>query len=345
MNPDIAIAVSGGIDSLVAAQLLKEQGHEVIGIHFLTGYETPLSAQNPVEKIGEQIGIRVETVDCGAAFQSKVVDYFTQTYLSGQTPNPCLVCNPSIKFGTLLSFARELGASSLATGHYARIRKDRAGHFHLLRGLDQKKDQSYFLSFLSQKQLAAACFPLGEMSKPEVIQLAARKNLIPVEKGESQDVCFIRGRTYGEFLAEHQGVVPKPGAIEDVSGNVIGQHKGLHLFTIGQRRGINCPASEPYYVVQTDMKKNRLVVGFKKELFSSECQVTGINWIHEPPASPVRVLARLRYRHQAAPAILSPTDPRTAIVRFETPQTAITPGQGAVFYQKDEVLGGGWIEK
>lgn len=343
MNPDIAIAVSGGIDSLVTAHLLKARGHRVIGIHFLTGYETSPSAQARIEQIGDQLGIRVETADCSTAFQSGVVDYFTRTYLSGETPNPCLVCNPSIKFGTVLRFARELGASGLATGHYARIRKDRNGRYHLLKGTDPKKDQSYFLAFLSQEQLAAACFPLGKMTKSEVIRLADQKKLIPVEKTESQDICFIRGKTYGEFLADHQGVVPQPGPIEDVNGNVIGRHRGLHLFTIGQRRGISCPASEPYYVVRTDMKQNRLVVGFKKELFSSECQVTGINWIHEPPASPIRVLARLRYRHQAAPVMLSPADSHTATIRFDTPQTAITPGQGAVFYQEDEVLGGGWI--
>ncbi|MDM8522594.1 tRNA 2-thiouridine(34) synthase MnmA [Desulfococcaceae bacterium HSG8] len=341
MNCTTAIALSGGIDSLVSAYLLKEQGRKVIGVHFITGYES--DSAHLIENIGHALGISVELIDCSAEFQSEVVDYFIRTYLNGQTPNPCLVCNPSVKFGTVLSAAREQGASCLATGHYARIIKDTSGRFHLHRGTDLKKDQSYFLAFLSQDQLAQACFPIGNMTKDQVRKLAGEKKLYPAIKEESQDVCFIKGTTYGEFLTLH-GAEPKPGSVVDVRGNVLGKHNGLHLFTVGQRRGINCPASEPYYVVRIDSAKNRLVVGFKKDMLSSECRVTGINWICKEPEFPVHnVLTRLRYRHSGALSTVYPAGRHTVVVRFEAPQTAITPGQGAVFYREDEVLGGGII--
>jgi tRNA-specific 2-thiouridylase len=359
-----AISISGGIDSLVAAYLLKEQGHDVIGIHFTTGYEiqssdekntsfsnsdasvlSPITtrASRKISHIEDQLGIEVRLIDCSIKFKNKVVDYFTRTYQTGQTPNPCMVCNPSIKFGTVLAFARKLGASSLATGHYSVITRDSKDRFHLFKGVDPIKDQSYFLALMTQQQLAGACFPLGGMIKSEVIKLAAQKNLEPIIKTESQDICFIRGKTYGEFLSRQQGFEPKPGLIEDVNGNILGEHKGLHLFTIGQRRGINCPASEPYYVVSMDTDQNLLMVGFKKNLLSAECRVININWINQKPNSPIKVHTRIRYRHNAAASKLFPVNQDTAIVRFEKPQSAITPGQCAVFYKDDEVLGGGWI--
>ena len=365
MKQIIAIAVSGGIDSLVAAYFLKKEGYHVIGIHFLTGYETEPIYQNKSEfspktdikpfspnkklaadkiaRIENQIGIKVEIKDCSSEFKKEVVDYFTRTYLAGKTPNPCLVCNPSIKFGTLLDFARKLGATRLATGHYARIKKDNKGKFHLFRGIDSRKDQSYFLSFLTQEQLASSCFPLGNLIKLEVKKIAQEIGLKPVVKKESQDICFIKGNTYGEFLLLQPGFKAEPGLIQDVKGNIIGKHKGLHLYTIGQRRGINCPASEPYYVVRFDIEKNRLVVGFKKDLPVSECKIEKINWINQKPNSPIQVKTRVRYRSKAVPSILFPGKKHNAVVRFKDPQLAITPGQGAVFYLNDEVLGGGWL--
>ncbi len=336
-----AIAISGGIDSLMAAYLLKKQGHKVIGIHFTTGYET--EPVNIISHIADKLKINIKVLDCRKEFKQKIVDYFIQSYLTGQTPNPCMVCNPLIKFGVVFEFARRLGASCLATGHYAGITKDKDGLFHLLKGVDQKKDQSYFLAFMSQKQLAHACFPLGLMTKTEVVKLAREHELDHFIKQESQDICFIKGKSYGEFIALQKGLIPKPGLIEDIDGNIIGKHKGLHLFTIGQRRGINLPASEPYYVVKIDGKQNRIVVGFKDSLMTSECKVTVINWIDKEPTSPVKVYTRLRYRHKPVLSTLFPDDGNKAIVRFETPQSAITPGQGAVFYNGNEVLGGGWI--
>lgn len=342
MSDITAIAFSGGIDSLTAAYLLKEQGHRLFGIYFVTGYE--FRDPHEIKALGDQIGIRIEPLDCRRIFQSQVVDYFIQTYKAGQTPNPCLVCNPCIKFGAVFDAARKMGASRLATGHYARVSQGRNGRFRLLRGTDQQKDQSYFLALLSQEQLSAAVFPLGDMTKSEVRMLAAEKGLCPVAKKESQDVCFIREGNYADFLACH-GLVSTPGTIEDTEGRRLGMHQGLHLFTVGQRRGINCPASEPYYVVSMDVAQNRLRVGFKKDLLSFGCRVTGINWIGREPEEPISVFARLRYRHKAAASELFPIDRRTAAVRFEEPQAAVTPGQGAVFYDGDEVLGGGWIEK
>ena len=347
MKPSTAIAVSGGIDSLTAAYLLKKDGHHVIGIHFLTGfeYQTPpkTRAEEIISYLDCQLGIEVKIIDCSSEFKTAVVDYFIQTYQTGQTPNPCMVCNPSIKFGSILAFARELGAASLATGHYARIKKDEKGRFHLFKGVDPKKDQSYFLAGLNQQQLARASFPLGNMTKSEVKILAGEKGLAAITKEESQDICFIKEGNYGDFIARQQGFESKPGLIEDVTGNIIGKHAGLHLFTIGQRRGINCPASEPYYVVALDAGHNRLKVGFKKDLLSLECNVVDINWINQKPDAPVKLLTRVRYRHRETAATLFPTSGKTALVKFEKPESAITPGQSAVFYQGEEVLGGGRI--
>ncbi len=351
MKPRTAVAISGGVDSLMTACLLKEQGHQVIGIHFITGFETDscftqqpgAENQHPILDIGKQLGIPVEIVDIRSEFQGKIVDYFTRTYQRGQTPNPCMRCNPTIKFGIILSLALERGAQKLATGHYAVIKKDPTGTYGLFKGFDSQKDQSYFLARLTGDQLAKALFPLGAMKKADVKKMAAQRGLQPVTPSESQDVCFIKDNSYGDFLGSQKGFTPKPGMIEDISGQVVGQHNGLHLFTIGQRRGINCPAAEPYYVIRLDIKRNRLVVGTRQDLFSSECKVVEINWIGDAPESPLELHTRLRYRSQEVATTVIPEDRYTAVVRFKEPQAAITPGQGAVFYRGDEILGGGWI--
>jgi tRNA-specific 2-thiouridylase len=254
-----------------------------------------------------------------------------------------MVCNPGIKFGTVLAFARKLGADQLATGHYAQIKRDSSGNFHLHKGIDRRKDQSYFLARLTQNQLARACFPLGDMKKSEVQQLAEKKGLHPITSKESQDACFVKQGSYGEFLLKQSGYTPAPGPIVDRQGTLLGQHKGLHLFTIGQRRGINCPAPEPYYVVKLDRKHNRLIVGSKSDLLTSTCRVVNINWITDPPTTPITVHTRIRYRHWEVAGTLFPKSNNSAEIRFKSPQSAITPGQGAVFYQGDEVLGGGWL--
>jgi len=364
MKKKTAIAISGGIDSLVAAYLLKEKGHEVFGIHFITGYEIlpddlsvniPDSNEKSISAIGEhaigkiskiarQLDINIEVLDCSREFKAKVVDYFSQTYLAGKTPNPCLVCNPLIKFGTVLDLARKMGFSSLATGHYAGNIIDKTGLHHLIKGVDKEKDQSYFLAFLSQEQLSCAIFPLSELTKKEVIKLAEEKELDPPADRESQDICFVKNRSYAEFLKRETGFKARPGIIINRNGETLGSHKGIHNFTIGQRRGINCPAPEPYYILGIDAGKNAVVAGSKEELLTSECHVININWVAEKHMSPVKVNTRVRYRSQEVSSTLFPETDNTATIRFDTPQSAVTPGQGAVFYLENEVLGGGFID-
>ncbi|RPJ79178.1 MAG: tRNA 2-thiouridine(34) synthase MnmA [Deltaproteobacteria bacterium] len=356
MKQKIAVAISGGIDSLTTAFLLKQEGHDVMGIHFVTGFETEQidlpdlsgrhlnnpSSQNKIKKIEDQLGIPIAILDCRKEFQEKVVHYFNSAYVMGQTPNPCLICNPQIKFGVLLNYTKSLGAGTLATGHYVKKQPGPDGIFHLFKGDDPQKDQSYFLAFLSQMQLADACFPLGSMHKTTVKKIASENGLRPVKDKESQDICFIHGKSYIDFLHD-QNVMLKPGIITDKQGNVLGEHKGLHHFTIGQRRGINCPSSAPYYVIQIEAKNNRIIVGEKQDLYSSGCIVKDINWIIQPSSFPITCCVKIRYQHEPAPATIDTDDAKQLRIHFQTPQLSVTPGQGAVFYQENEVIGGGWI--
>ena len=330
MTDPVAIAVSGGVDSLVCAYLVKRKGADVVGIHFLTGFENPAEpGPEDVQAIFRPLDIPVVIIDLKTQFKASVVDYFSAAYRNGKTPNPCLVCNPTIKFGVLLDEARRLGASRLATGHYARVQTGRDGRYQLHKGIDEKKDQSYFLSRLTQGQLACAVFTLGTWTKDRVRVLAAENGLQPVTRKESQDVCFIKDSNYKDFLIQADGIRPPAGDIVDTSGNRLGSHAGLHRYTVGQRRGINCPASQPYYVVRINARHNRLVVG--------------ANWIAAVPEGPIRADTRIRYRHRAVAATVSPEGSDGAVVQFDDPQAAVTPGQGAVFYRGDEVIGGGWI--
>jgi len=362
-----AIALSGGVDSLVSAYLLKQAGHNLVGLHFLNGFEayysplepatdnqTPYLIENPddagygelasgLQAMTAGLGIPVAIYDCADPFRKLVIDYFQASYRAGETPNPCMVCNQRIKFGLMLTAAQKLGAGRLATGHYVQTHKTPDGLIHLKKGLDPRKDQAYFLARLTQAQLAATCFPLGDMEKSRVVELAGRQGLRPLAQRESQDVCFSGDQPYGAFLVDRLGLKPSPGEIEDLQGNRIGRHDGLHLFTIGQRRGINCPSSNPYYVCRLDTTRNVLIVGRRDDLLSNECIVNDINWIINPSATRMRLQTRVRYRSPAVDATVICTGNTSAKVTFDTPQTAVTPGQGAVFYQDDEVLGGGWI--
>lgn len=349
-----AVALSGGIDSMMAAFLLKREGADIIGIHFLTGYEAirhPRDTEpenvdlqrHPVHAIADQLAIPMHIVDFRTIFRKQVTDYFVHTYMSGKTPNPCMVCNERIKFGVLLDEAKKLGAGCLATGHYARIAKS-GGRFRLLRGIDQDKDQSYFLALLSQAQLGRARFPLGGMTKDQVRRLARENGLQPLSKCESQDICFIPDGSYAGFLESESCLPQEKGPIVDSRGNLLGEHHGLHHYTIGQRRGINCPAPAPYYVLQIDVPRNRLVVGAENELYSDKCYISDINWIAPQPEGPVHVHTRIRYRHLAAESVLVPLGGGKARIEFKNPQAAITPGQAAVCYQEDEVVAAGWID-
>ena len=350
MKPKIAVAISGGVDSLMAAYLLQQENYPVEGIHFLTGFEPPGSSWassdktiHPIFGIGDQLGIPVSLVDCRKEFEDVVVEYFVQTYGRGMTPNPCVVCNPGIKFGIILEHAKTLGAEFLATGHYARTQKGAGRICRLYRGVDSRKDQSYFLARLSQQQLRHALFPLGEMTKQDVKSLAEKNGFSPATTSESQDVCFIKADAYADFLESRPGFRSKPGPIANIQGNVIGKHPGLHRFTVGQRRGINCPAPNPYYVVRLDVAGNRLIVGSRADGLSKKCHVNQVNWIVNEPKFPMQVHARVRYRHEEVPAWISRKGKHSVQVDFDEPQAAVTPGQAAVFYDGDEVIGGGFI--
>ncbi len=349
MAPTVAIAMSGGVDSLVSAYLLSKESNPVIGIHFLTGYEdaepnAPADKPSALVEAALDLGIIVHVVPLQKEFQRFVVQPFMDTYLEGKTPNPCMLCNPSIKFGALLDHARKkLGADYIATGHYARASHDHPKGARLYKGTDTKKDQSYFLGFLKPHQIDSAIFPLGSMTKEEVKAVARDTGLARYTKPESQETCFITDDRYRRFLESQPGFVPRPGDIVDVAGQPIGSHQGVFAYTIGQRRGINIPAPEAYYVKKIDPITNQVMVGGKQDLLSETAEVHGINWIVEPPSSTFQAYTRIRYRHKEAPSTITLISSTKALVRFEEPQSAVTPGQGAVFYDNDLVLGAGWI--
>ncbi|MFP4582537.1 MAG: tRNA 2-thiouridine(34) synthase MnmA [Desulfococcaceae bacterium] len=339
--PVAAVALSGGVDSLVAALRLRAAGHSLLGIHFLTGFET--APPDSVRGLADRLEIPFHEIDLTDDFRRSVVDDFVETYRRGRTPNPCMVCNPRIKFGRLLEEARKRGADLLATGHYARIVRDEEGRVHLLRGADRKKDQSYFLARVPGNRLAAAVFPLGDLTKDRVREMAAEAGFSESIRSESQDICFVRDN-YADFLAA-AGAPSRPGEIVALDGTVIGRHEGLHRYTVGQRKGIGVPGPQPYYVARLDREGNRLVVGGKAALRNFGCRVASVNWIIDPPENRLETRVRVRHRHQAAPARVTPLPGNRAEVQFETPQSAVTPGQGAVFYRDEEVLGGGVIEE
>jgi tRNA-specific 2-thiouridylase len=336
----VAIALSGGIDSLVSGYILKKQYQHVFGIHFSTDYENSSFNLSPITK---QLGIEIKNVDLSSLFEKKIVNYFITTYLSGKTPNPCILCNKTIKFGALLETAQSLGADALATGHYAKIKKN--GEYHsLVKGIDHLKDQSYFLSQLSEKELSKIIFPLGDLTKEEVKKLAKEKSLTPIEKKESQDICFLKDESIDQFINSKVNLESNFGDIVTIDGKIIGTHKGLYNFTIGQRRGINCPSSEPYYVKKIDTENNTLVVCYKDEILSKNFSVTSLNWIEKDIKFPLKATTKIRYNHSESSSILTENDNNKVIdVAFFTPQFAITPGQTAVFYDNDVVVGSGII--
>jgi tRNA-specific 2-thiouridylase len=357
-KPTVAVALSGGIDSAMAAYRLRRDGFGVVGLHFITGYEPSglrdekdeivtfsdgeARARKQLSPLCRELDINLHVLDLRKLFQREVVDYFIGSYADGLTPNPCMRCNAAIKFGAVGQFANQLGARYLATGHYARTSNGK-GCRRLFKGVDAAKDQSYFLACLNQEQLSRAVFPLGALTKDQVRREARELGWQPLVKRESQDVCFVGDQKYGGFLAAQPGFYPQPGPIEDLNGRLLGRHPGLHGFTIGQRRGINCPALEPYYVIRLDARRNRLVVGRRDDLITGQCIVRSINWICREPVEPITVQVKVRYRHQAVGATVTPLEVGRARIDFERPIEAVTPGQGAVFYRSDEVLGGGWI--
>lgn len=340
-----AIALSGGVDSATAAWLLREQGFEVLGLHADLGLTDPAQAAR-LRELAAFLRIRLEIIPLRETFRKQVMEYLIAEYRRARTPNPCVVCNRTIKFDRLFHRARELGAEQFATGHYARtLPCPWGGGPTIGRGADSTKDQSYFLHRLPRKVLPYLHFPLGDRTKTEVKALA-REIGLPVFQGqESQDACFLPPGGYREFLLREAGeTLKRRGNMVDPRGRKLGEHQGLYAYTIGQRRGMGLPGKEPYYVIRMDPQKNELILGAKKDLERLECRVEGIHWLCPPPeVDGLRVRVQIRYRHRPASATLSGNPDQGLRVRFDHPQTAVTPGQAAVFYLGDTVLGGGWI--
>ena len=348
--------MSGGVDSSVAAALLHAQDYEVIGVTMqLWGKDVCVTAGSRLccsvrdsldaKTVAKRLGIEHETLELVEEFQSRVIEYFTESYREGLTPNPCIACNTHIKFGKLFDRADELGARLVATGHYARIAADAAtGRASLRRAADHAKDQSYVLFDLAQAQLSRAMFPLGELSKDEVRATARELGLATADKPDSQDICFVRDGNKTGFLAKQLGSAGQPGPITDTAGRLLGRHQGLYGFTVGQREGIGLAVGRALYVVAIDRAQNRLVVGGKDELLGRSLVAERVNWVSiEPPAQALRAYAKIRSRHEPAAAFLIPGEGGAVRVEFDEPQPAITPGQAVVFYDGDLLLGGGWI--
>jgi tRNA-uridine 2-sulfurtransferase len=344
MSQRVFIAMSGGVDSSVSAHLLKESGYEVAGIHlqlYPRSKETAEKAAVELESTCRLLDIPLHYLNLESEFATRIIEPFCREYETGRTPNPCVQCNRHIKFGLLLERVIKLGGDYLATGHYARVEK--SGNSYLLKkGLDASKDQSYFLHVLGQKELGRVLFPVGDMQKSEVKKMAAGLGLPAAEKSESQDICFVPDNDSQAFLAGR--LTTKPGEIVDISGRVLGRHKGLAYYTIGQRQGMGVAASQPLYILKMEVSTNRLVVGFQPELYRDSLTAAGVNWVRGlPPEKGLPVTARVRYRAKEAQAVLQIEQNRVK-VNFAEPQRAIAPGQSVVFYQGDTVLGGGLIE-
>jgi tRNA-specific 2-thiouridylase len=343
----IAVALSGGVDSAVTAWLLKEQGRRVLGLHADLGLDDPKKIRD-LEKLAVFLDIPLYLIPLAQPFREQVIDYLVREYRRGQTPNPCVVCNQRIKFELLLAEAQALGAGGLATGHYARIvTVPEAGEQTIARGLDTTKDQSYFLHRLNPAIFSRLAFPLGERCKEAIRALAKKAGLPLPRQEESQDACFLPPGGYREFLEKNGGIgLDNPGEIVNLRGERVGTHRGLYAYTIGQRRGLGLPAEAPYYVIRMDPQENRLVIGFKKDLPSAGFWLRDPHWLIQPlPWEGVKVLVQIRYRHRPVTGTLRRTPEGRVGVRFAEPQNAVTPGQAAVFYQEDRVLGGGWIEE
>ncbi|MCW5962104.1 MAG: tRNA 2-thiouridine(34) synthase MnmA [Pyrinomonadaceae bacterium] len=366
----IAVAMSGGVDSSAAAALLKEQGHELIGFTMQLWNQRrhinvdengdPLPSRccslddvYDARRVAESLGFPFYVLNLEKDFERDVVNPFVESYLKGETPIPCVACNSRLKFASLDKMAVSLGCDKVATGHYARVEYDeKANRYRLFRGKNHWKDQSYFLWELNQDQLSRAYFPLGEMLKSEVRDLARGADLYVAEKQESQEICFVPDGKYSEFIdryldhEDRSDEMPAGGDIVDSTGKKIGEHTGIHRYTIGQRRGLGIAHEKPLYVVQIERAKNRIIAGEKEDLDSLEFTAKGVNWVaFDEPAEPVRAEVKVRYRHEPAPATIYALPGNRARIVFDEPQAAITPGQATVFYNGEETVGGGWIEK
>lgn len=360
MPERVVVAMSGGVDSSTAAAILKERGYDVVGVSMkLWDLPAPLDSDKSFKtccaaadiadarRAADIIGIPFYAVNYQRRFGEEVVDYFVDQYFNGRTPNPCVICNSRMKFHHLLRLAEQLGARYLATGHYARItRLGSDGRFALLKGVDENKDQSYFLFNLTQEQLSRALFPLGQYTKDEVRRMAREMGLNVADKGESQEICFAPGGGYEDVLRHRsRGRELRPGPLMDGEGRVLGRHRGAPNYTVGQRRGLGIAAGRPLYVTSINAETNTVTVGENSELMADGLVAEDVNWIAPPAGPDVRAEVKIRYRHPGADAVIRLKVGERVEVRFARPQRAVAPGQAAVFYSGEVVLGGGWISR
>ena len=352
----VIVGMSGGVDSSAAAALLLEQGFDVVGITLKLWPQDCVNraedkccgpqAVTDARAVCHKLGIPYYLIDESAEFQSKVIQYFADEYKAGRTPNPCVMCNQNLKFGRLIGRADQLGAQYVATGHFARLERRDDVRVLLKRGRDRRKDQSYFLFSLRQDQLARALFPLGEKTKSDTREVARHCQLKTADKEESMEICFVPDNDYGKFLEQANLVQKHRGEIVDLHGRILGHHDGIEFYTIGQRKGLGITTPKPVYVIELDAANNRVIVGGDSALDRDEFTVDRCNWIpfETPPAS-IEATVKIRYNHPGTPATVTPQGNGSAKVKLHLAQRAITPGQAAVFYQDDLVVGGGWIAK
>ena len=341
----IAVAMSGGVDSSVTAAILKEQGHDVIGITMELS-DCSAGAVADAKLVADFLGIEHHVADFRQLFQEKVIDYFLSEYAAGRTPNPCVACNPNVKFGGLIAEAQKYGCDYLATGHYAKVFYDaNTQRYNIAKGSDDHKDQAYALYRLTQQQLAHVMTPLGGWNKTDTRAEAAKRNLPVANKPESQEICFVPDDDYKNYLVQHRPELKHPGDIVDTKGNVLGQHNGIAFYTIGQRKGLGIAYPEPLYVIRLDAGKNQVIVGSNKEVLTKGLVANQLNWVSVADVTePVEALAKIRYGAKEAKAQLLPNGDGTLKVLFPEMQRAVTPGQSVVFYEADgRVLGGGII--